>query len=142
MRYPLVIFFFTSFIIFTPASMAQFVTGFTFSRQSGNSNSSSSSTAVLSTSRVLDNSCKKVIRSLYSKNNIKNPQNQGCITSPKNVLALPSREGKLDEYKILDNSLSFGVSTSNSSKVIDQTKSQKAVSSFSGFGYSVFTTPQ
>ena len=40
-----------SFFILTPASLAQLTTGFTFSRQNGQINSSSSSTKVLGTSR-------------------------------------------------------------------------------------------
>ena len=132
----------TSFFILSPVSFAQLTTGFTFSRQNGQSNSSFSSTKVLGTSRVLGNSCKDQFRSLYSKNNIKNATNQGCIILPENVVSLPSQSGEADKFKIIDTSRAFGISDSTSSKVINESSSQKAVNNFSGFGYSVFTLPR
>jgi hypothetical protein len=122
-------------------SYAQLTTGFTFSRQNGQSNSSSSSSVVLGTSRVLGASCKSQIQTFYKKNNILDSSNQGCIVSPKNVIALPSHDKKLDQFKILDISRGFAVSDSISSKTIENTLSQKSVNSFSSYGYSVFSAP-
>ena len=130
-----------SFFISSQPSIAQLTTGFTFSRQSGHSNVTSSSSLVLGTSRVLGKSCTDQFRKLYSKNNIKNSINQGCIISPKNVIALPYQEGKPDKFKIIDTSRAFGVSNSISSKGIESLSSQKTTNTFSGYGYSVFTQP-
>ena len=136
-------FFLLSFIILCceSPSLAQLTTGFTFSRSYGKSNASSSSTVVLGSSRVLGESCKSQFRSVYKNQNIKDVNNQGCIVSPKNVVALPSQENKLDQFKILDPSRAFAVGDSTSAKTIENSLSQKTVGNFSSYGYSVFTAP-
>ena len=123
------------------ASLAQLTTGFTFSRQYGQTNSSSSLTTVLGSSRVLGKSCKGQVRDIYTNNNIKDPNSQGCIVSPVNVISLPSQQGKNDLFKIKDTSRAFGVSNSTTSKTIDNSSTQKSVNNFSSYGYSVFTVP-
>ena len=122
-------------------SKAQLTTGFTFSRQYGQTNSSTSSTTVLGSSRVLGESCKGQIRGFYVKNNIKDPNTQGCIVSPVNVISMPAQTGKYDQFKIKDTSQPFSVGNSISSKAIDNLSNNKSIRNFSSYGYSVFTVP-
>ena len=129
------------FLGFESPSFAQLTTGFTFSRSYGKSNASSSSTVVLGSSRVLGESCKSQLHTLYVNQNVKDSNNKGCIVSPKNVVALPSQENRLDQFKILDPSRAFAVSDSTSAKTIVNSLSQKSVGNFSSYGYSVFSAP-
>ena len=109
-----------SLLSFLPAaSLAQLVTGFTFSRSYGQSNSSSSSSSILSSSRVLGKSCRDQLVSFSSKNRSESSNNNGCITLPKNVIALPQKSGQLDQFKIVDTKRAFSVSDTISSKTID-----------------------
>lgn len=131
-----------SLLSFLPAaSLAQLVTGFTFSRSYGQSNSSSSSSSILSSSRVLGKSCRDQLVSFSSKNRSESSNNNGCITLPENVIALPQKSGQLDQFKIVDTKRAFSVSDTISSKTIDNISHQKSVNSFNTFGYSVFSSP-
>ena len=115
------------------ASFAQLVTGFTFSRSYGQTNSSNSSASILSSSRVLGKSCREQLDSLNKKNNSYSSNNNGCVTSPVNVIALPQNSGQLDQFKIVDTKRAFSVSDAISSKTIDNTSHQKSVNSFNIF---------
>ena len=121
-------------------SLAQLTTGFTFSRSYGKTNSSNSSSSILSSSRVLGKSCRDQLVSLNNKNKTMASNNNGCITLPENVIALPQKPGKIDQFKIVDTKRAFSVSDTLSSKTIDDITHQKSVNSFNTFGYSVFSS--
>ena len=122
------------------ASLAQMATGFTFSRSYGQTNSSNSSSSILSSSRLLGKSCRDQLNSLNNTNKLMTSNNIGCITLPENIIALPQKPGKLDQFKIVDTKRAFSVSDTISSKTIDNITHQKSVNSFNTFGYSVFSS--
>lgn len=126
---------------FTPVN-AQLMNGFTYTRQQGISNSSSSTSTVLGSSRVLGSSCRDQVQAWYKQQNISNWQDQGCITEPENVIALPLVPGQLEQFQIIDKNRKFGVADRTVSISSEATNHQKTVSGFSGFGYSVFVQPQ
>lgn len=121
---------------------AQLMNGFTYTRQQGLSNSSSSTSTVLGSSRVLGASCRDQVQAWYKQQNIANWQDQGCITEPENVIALPLAPAQLEQFQIIDKNRKFGVADRTVSTTSEATNHQKAVTGFSGFGYSVFVQPQ
>lgn len=121
---------------------AQLMNGFTYTRQQGLSNSSSSTSTVLGSSRVLGASCRDQVQAWYKQQNISNWQDQGCITEPENVIALPLVPGQLEQFQIIDKNRKFGVADRTVSVSSEATNHQKTVTGFSGFGYSVFVQPQ
>ena len=130
-------------LLLTPSALqAQLSNGFTYSRQQGLSTSSAASTAVLSGSRVLGDSCRAAVRDWYAKQGIPGAADQGCITSPENVIALPLVPGQLEQFQIIDKSRQFGVADRIQSSTSESITNQKSVAGFTGFGYSVFVQPQ
>ena len=121
---------------------SQISTCFTYSRSQGLSTNSSSSSVTLSASRVLDPSCKAQVQKIYKQQGYTNWQDQGCVTQPENVIALPSRKGQLDEFQIIDETRQFSVADRSVSSISESIKNQKSMTGFTGFGYSVFTMPQ
>lgn len=116
--------------------------GFTFSRSHGFSTNSSSRSTTLSSSRVLGSGCKSQVQKFYKQQGIPNFKDQGCITEPENVIALPSRPGQLDQFEIIDKTRKFGVADRSVSSISESMNRQKSMTGFSGFGYSVFAQPQ
>ncbi|MEY2644971.1 MAG: hypothetical protein RLZZ611_1620 [Cyanobacteriota bacterium] len=122
---------------------AQLLTnGYTFSRQQGFSTSSSAKSVVLGGSRVLGSSCRDQVQAWYKQQNIANWLDQGCITEPENVIALPLVPGQLEQFQIIDKTRKFGVADRIVSTSSEADTHQKSVSGFTGFGYSVFVQPQ
>lgn len=121
---------------------AQLTTGFTYTRQQGLSNSSSSTSTVLGSSRVLGASCRDQVQAWYKQQNISNWQDQGCITEPENVIALPLVPGQIEQFQIIDKNRKFGVADRTVSVTNETLNHQKTVSGFTGLGYSVFVQPQ
>lgn len=131
------------FLSIQPAASAQLMSnGFTYSRQQGISTSSSSKTVVLGVSRALDDSCRQQVQDWYREQGLPNAAGQGCITQPSNVFALPIRQGRPNQYKIMDKDIEFGVAERTVSSYSDSINNQKTVTGFTGFGYSVFVNPQ
>lgn len=121
---------------------AQLTNGYTFSRQQGLSTSSSAKSVSLGVSRVLGNSCRDQVQAWYKQQNIANWADQGCITEPENVIALPLVPGQLEQFQIIDKARKFGVADRIVSSSSESSTHQKTVSGFSGSGYSVFVQPQ
>jgi DNA phosphorothioation-dependent restriction protein DptG len=117
-------------------------TGYTFSRQQGISTSSSAQTTTLSSSRVLGQSCKNQVQDWYREQGIANWADQGCITEPENVIALPLVPGQLEQFQIIDKTRKFGVADQVVGSTSESATNQKAVSGFTGMGLSVFIQPQ
>ena len=130
-------------LLLTPSALqAQLSNGFTYSRQQGLSTSSAASAVVLSGSRVLGDSCRAAVRDWHGKQGIPGAADQGCITSPENVIALPLVPGQLEQFQIIDKTRQFGVADQIQSSTSESTTNQKNVAGFTGFGYSVFVQPQ
>ncbi len=121
---------------------AQLMNGFTYTRQQGLSTSSAAKTVVLGKSRVLGESCRSQVQDFYREQGIANWQDQGCITEPENVIALPQVPGQLDQFEIIDKTRKFGVADQVTSTISESSNHQKTVTGFSGFGLSVFVQPQ
>ncbi len=121
---------------------AQLTNGFTYTRQQGLSNTSAAKNVVLGKSRVLGESCRSQVQDFYREQGIANRQDQGCITEPENVIALPQVPGQLDQFEIIDKTLKFGVADQVTSTISESSNHQKTVTGFSGFGLSVFVQPQ
>jgi hypothetical protein len=138
------LFILASACLFFPAvSRSQALTnGYTFTRQQGLSTSSSASSVVLAGSRVLGQSCRDQVQNWYRQQGIANWADQGCITEPENVRALPLVPGQLEQFEILDKTRKFGVADQTVSSISESTTHQKAVTSFAGYGLSVFIQPQ
>lgn len=126
----------------TAASAQLMSNGFTITRQQGLSTSSSAKSIVLGSSRVLGGSCREQVQQWYRQQNIANWADQGCITEPENVIALPQQPGRQDQFEIIDKSRKFGVADRSVSSISESTSHQKSVTGFTGFGYSVFVQPQ
>ena len=124
------------------AGQAQLSNGFTYTRQQGLSTSSAAGTVVLSGSRVLGESCRTSVQDLYLKQGVSNWADQGCITQPENVIALPLVPGQLEQFQIIDKTRRFGVADQTVSSTSESTTNQKTLGGFTGFGYSVFAQPQ
>lgn len=125
------------------AASAQLMTnGFTITRQQGLSTSSSAKSVVLGSSRVLGGSCREQVQQWYKQQNIPNWADQGCITEPENLIALPQQPGRQDQFEIIDKTRKFGVADRSVSSTSETSTHQKTVTGFSGFGYSVFVQPQ
>lgn len=116
--------------------------GYTYTRQQGLSTSSSAKSVVQSTSRVLGASCRDQVQAWYKQQNIANWADQGCITEPENVIALPLVPGQLEQFQIIDKSRKFGVADRTVSSISEGKSNQKSFTGFTGFGYSVFVQPQ
>lgn len=132
----------TCFFIFTPQVNAQLSNGFTYSRSQGLSTNSSASSVTLGSSRVLGSSCRAQVQDWYKQQGIANWADQGCITEPENVIALPQVPGQLDQFQIIDKTRKFGVADKTVSSTSEAMNMQKTVTGFTGFGYSVFVQPQ
>jgi len=130
------------FFIFTPQANAQLSNGFTYSRSQGLSTNSSASSVTLGSSRVLGSSCRAQVQDWYKQQGIPNWADQGCITEPENVIALPQVPGQLDQFQIIDKTRKFGVADKTVSSTSEAKNMQKSVTGFTGFGYSVFVQPQ
>lgn len=127
---------------YSEACKAQLSNGFTYTRQQGLSTSSSAKSVVLGSSRVLGASCRAQVQEWYREQGIPNWADQGCITEPENVIALPQRPGLPDQFEIIDKTRKFGVADRTISTSSETRTHQKTVTGFSGFGYSVFVQPQ
>jgi hypothetical protein len=134
----------TAVCVLAPAAAgAQALThGYTYTRQQGLSTNSSASSVVLSGSRVLGQGCRDQVQSWYRQQGIANWADQGCITEPENVRALPLVPGQLEQFEILDKTRKFGVADQTVSSTSESTTHQKTVTTFTGFGLSVFVQPQ
>ena len=133
------------FLVLTASSeisYAQLSHGFTFSRTQGFSTNSSSSSVAQSVSRVLGYDCKSHVQKFYREQGQQNWKDQGCVTQPENVIALPSQPGQLDQFQIIDKSRQFGVADRSVASHSRLSKRQKSMTGFSGSGYSVFVQPQ
>ena len=130
------------FFIFTPQATAQLSNGFTYSRSQGLSTNSSASSVTLGSSRVLGSSCRAQVQDWYKQQGIPNWADQGCITEPENVIALPQVSGQLDQFQIINKTRKFGVADKTVSSTSEAKNMQKSVTGFTGFGYSVFVQPQ
>ena len=64
------------------------------------------------------------------------------IHTPENVRALPLVPGQLEQFEILDKTRKFGVADQTVSSTSESTTHQKTVTTFTGFGLSVFVQPQ
>ena len=128
--------------LFQPAGAQLLLNGFTFSRQTGISSNSSARSVVLGSSRVLGEGCRAQIQDWYRQQGISNWADQGCITEPENVIALPIVPGQPEQFEIIDKSLKFGVADKTVSTTSEATTLQKSVAGFTGFGYSFFVQPQ
>ena len=127
-----------------PAHQArsQLTNGFTYSRSQGLSTNSSAKSVTLSSSRVLGSSCRAQVQDWYQQQGIANWADQGCITEPENMIALPQVQGQLDQFQIIDKTRKFGVADKTVSSTSEALNRQKTVTGFTGFGYSVFVQPQ
>lgn len=130
------------FFILIPQATAQLSNGFTYSRSQGLSTNSSASSVTLGSSRVLGSSCRAQVQDWYKQQGIPNWADQGCITEPENVIALPQVPGQLDQFQIIDKTRKFGVADKTVSSTSEAMNMQKTVTGFTGFGYSVFVQPQ
>ena len=125
-----------------PAVEAQLlINGYTFSRQQGISSSSSAKSVGRSVSRVRGDSCTAQVQEWYRQQGIANWADQGCITEPENVIALPLVPGQPEQYQIIDPQRKFGVAEQTVSSFSNATTNQKTVTGFTGMGYSVFVQP-
>ena len=95
-----------------------------------------------SVSRVLGYDCKSHVQKFYREQGQQNWKDQGCVTQPENVIALPSQPGQLDQFQIIDKSRQFGVADRSVASHSRLSKRQKSMTGFSGSGYSVFVQPQ
>jgi len=116
--------------------------GYTFTRQQGLSTSSSAKSVVQGASRVLGASCRDQVQAWYKQQNIANWADQGCITEPENVVALPLVPGQIEQFQIIDKARKFGVADRTVSSSSESTSNQKSFTGFAGIGYSVFVQPQ
>jgi len=139
---PRLFFLFLLFFTYVEPAFSQLANGFTFSRSHGLSTNSAASSVTLSTSRVLGDGCKSQVQKIYRQNNVSNWKDQGCITEPENVIALPSRPGQPDQFQIIDKTRKFGVADRSVSSISESVNRQKSMTGFNNFGYSVFVEPQ
>jgi hypothetical protein len=130
-------------VSFAPPATAQLQTnGYTFSRQQGISTSSSAKSVVLGVSRTLGESCRGQVQNFYQQEGLANWADQGCITQPENVIALPLVPGQAEQFQIIDKTRGFGVADQTTSSTSDTVTNQKSVTGFTGLGLSVFIQPQ
>jgi hypothetical protein len=92
--------------------------------------------------RTLDNSCRQQVQDWYKQQGYSNWRDQGCITEPVNVIALPITPGQPNSYEVINKNIKFGVAEKTVSSISEQSVNQKNLSGFTGFGYSVFVQPQ
>ncbi len=134
---------FSVLCLVVPAHQAhsQLTNGFTYSRSQGLSTNSSAKSVTLSSSRVLGSSCRAQVQDWYQQQGIANWADQGCITEPENMIALPQVQGQPDQFEIIDKTRKFGVADKTVSSTSEAMNRQKTVTGFTGFGYSVFVNP-
>lgn len=123
-------------------ALSQLSNGFTITRQQGFSTNSSARSVTMGSSKVLGADCRKQVQDWYRQQGIPNWADQGCITEPENVIALPQMPGQINQYEIIDKTRKFGVAERTVSSTSEQSYHQKTMTGFTGFGYSVFVQPQ